>query len=602
MPTIHVLSEDVINKIAAGEVIERPASVVKELVENSIDAGATKITVDIENVGRDLICITDNGSGMNSEDAKLSIIRHATSKLSTADDLFNIQSLGFRGEALASIAAVSTLSISTKQKKNIEGYMITIRGGTIQKEGSCAHEQGTTIEVKSLFFNTPARLKFLKTDAVELRHIIDVVTQYALIHPEISFTLTHNNSSLIEAPKVEDLRQRIAFLYGVSIAKDLVPIQTKGDGFTLNGFLGTPMQSRNDKAQQALYVNKRWIKNTDLRDAVYEGYHSMLFHGKHPIFVLDIELDAQRIDVNIHPQKSEIKIEQRDEICSAITQAVKHALSTNNLIPDVTPRFENVSGFSKPSKYSFEKATQQVLPIEREERTRSIPQVKESAAVYQQDSDSSSAPSSISNFPFTSSPAEFHSSLPTMRLLGQIHKTFFVAESDGGAYFIDQHAAHERVLYEELMGDLTLGQIAPQVLLQAAVIDLAPRDVPIVTQHLSFLHQLGFTLESFGTNSFSLKTLPSIFGRQQPKELFADMLGILQEEGKNTLEKLRETILTRMACRAAVMAGDPVTIPEMELILHQLSQTQHPYTCPHGRPTVIRVSAEELEKKFKRKG
>ena len=240
MGKIQILSEDVINKIAAGEVIERPASVVKELVENSLDAGATKILVDVENVGRDIIRITDNGSGMSPHDAKLSLIRHATSKITQADDLFNIHSLGFRGEALASIAAVSTLTIATAHADVSEGYSVTIQGGAILHEGACAHEQGTTIEVKSLFFNTPARQKFLKTDAVELRHIIDVVMQYALIHPHIRFRLIHNGETILDAPQVENLRERVAFLYGVSVAKEMIPIDVTGDGFVLKGFIGMP--------------------------------------------------------------------------------------------------------------------------------------------------------------------------------------------------------------------------------------------------------------------------------------------------------------------------------------------------------------------------
>ena len=617
MGKIQILSEDVINKIAAGEVIERPASVVKELVENSLDAGATKILVDVENVGRDIIRITDNGSGMSPHDAKLSLIRHATSKITQADDLFNIHSLGFRGEALASIAAVSTLTIATAHADVSEGYSVTIQGGAILHEGACAHEQGTTIEVKSLFFNTPARQKFLKTDAVELRHIIDVVMQYALIHPHIRFRLIHNGETILDAPQVENLRERVAFLYGVSVAKEMIPIDVTGDGFVLKGFIGMPSQSRNDRGQQALYVNKRWIKNSDLREAIYEGYHSMLFHGKHPIFVLDIELDPMRIDVNIHPQKSEIKIEQRDEICSAVTAAVKKVLSSHNLIAEVVPRFEEVAGFSKPGKYSFERDVQKVLEVQNEyekigeERGHTSSSVKsgvrgvandvvrESSSGYETHGVNGGSGES-SSFGINSS-RDSSSSLPHMRLLGQIHKTFFVAESEGGAFFIDQHAAHERVLYEKLMGDLSLGQITSQTLLQPVVVTVAFRDVPILTSHLIFLQQLGLTLEPFGTNTFVLKTLPTIFGKQQPKELFLDFLGALHEGEKNSLEKLREVILTRMACRGAVMAGDQVMISEMEEIVRQLSFTQYPFTCPHGRPTVIKVSAEELEKKFKRK-
>ncbi|PIN73828.1 hypothetical protein COV20_01795 [Candidatus Woesearchaeota archaeon CG10_big_fil_rev_8_21_14_0_10_45_16] len=588
MPAIQLLDEDLINKIAAGEVIERPASVVKELVENSLDAGASRIIVHIEDCGKKLIKVADNGHGMEEEDAKRSILRHATSKIRSADDLFNINTLGFRGEALASIAAVSQLSLITKQAEKMEGFNLVVEGGLVVSSGIIAAETGTSIEVRNLFYNTPARKKFLKTDAVELRHIIDVVTYYSLLNPAVSFRLVHEKHTLIDAPAVEDLRSNIASIYGIPMAKDLLDVYYETDEVKVRGFIGKPYQARNDKNQQALFINGRWVKNADVGQAVYDGFHSLLFHGKHPIYILKVQLDPEKIDVNVHPQKSEVKIEQREQVMKTVTEAVRKTLEDNNLIPIVNLEFEEqMSLRQKETKYSFEPEKQTVL------------KVKETAAVMQPSIQHEEAlEASYEEPPLL---VQKQRTLPELTLFGQIHKTFFVAETTGGVFFIDQHAAHERVLYEAFMEQFMDNSVQVQSLLQGEVIELSPADFVVARENLVAFKSFGFQAEEFGENSIVLKSLPSVFGRLQPKEAFLEFISALQDEN-NSLLAAKETIITRMACRAAVMAGDELTLYRMQEIINDLGTKEHPYTCPHGRPTIIKITADELEKKFRRKG
>ncbi|MBT4538704.1 DNA mismatch repair endonuclease MutL [Candidatus Woesearchaeota archaeon] len=581
MQTIQQLTEDLINKIAAGEVIERPASVVKELVENALDAGATQITIDIKDSGKELIKITDNGHGMTEENAKMSILRHATSKISNATDLFNITTLGFRGEALASIAAISQLSIITKPSEQMEAFNIVIEGGNIISTGILAAEQGTTIEVRNLFFNTPARKKFLKSDSVELRHIIDVITRYALGNPNIGFSLSHEGHSLVTAPAVEDAQNKIASVYGVALAKDLLPVAFENEFVRVSGYIAKPNQARNDKNQQVLFVNGRWVRNVIVNKAIYDGYHSLLFVGKHPVYVLFLEVNPEKVDVNVHPQKSEIKIEQQKEISQAIETAIRETLARNNLIPVVDFSFDE-----KPipaPKYTFEPSTQTILQPVKSSIIEEYSTPEEEVIVREQ-----------------AVPALGLVKLPQMKILGQIHKTFFVAETPGGVLFIDQHVVQERVYYEQFMQQFMHKKVATQTLLQGEILELSPQEKLLIVEHESKLKQLGFTIEHFGGNSYVVKTIPSVFGRMQPLELVREVLSTINEN-RNKLEEIQEEIITRMACRASVKAGDTVSIPHLQKMLAELSQCHLPYHCPHGRAIFITMPVSELDKKFQRK-
>ena len=590
MSKIVLLPEDLINKIAAGEVIERPASVIKELLENSLDAGATKITVELEEYGKKRIKITDNGEGMSPEDAEKSILRHATSKIRSLEDLFSLKTLGFRGEALASIAAVSKLSIISKQKNILEGGALQIEGGRILNRSIAAAEPGTILEVQDLFFNTPARKKFLKTDAVELKHCLDVVTHYALANPAVTFKFLHNNYTLLHSPALNDARSTIASIYGIQTAKELLEIKSQDEKITITGFISKPYHVRNDKNQQVLFVNGRWIKNSDITNAVYEGYHSTLFVNKHPVFVLHLQLNPKTIDVNVHPQKQEIKIEQKEQVAEAVFVAVRETLQNNKLMPtvDVNTKQQITFGIPLPRK---ETKTAAKYPFEPSAQT--IFAVKEETAAY---SDERIIPVAAEQY---QSHELVHEKLPVMRLFGQVHKTYFLAETEGGLFYIDQHAAHERVMYESLLKQFLDGKVEVQQLLQGEVLEVSAAERILLEEKKEELKALGFELEYFGGNTFAVKTIPLVFGKVKIKELLHDLLSML--ENKKSILEQKEEILTRMACRAAVMAGDVITIPQMENILAQLSKTELPYTCPHGRPTLMKVTIDELEKKFRRK-
>ena len=643
MSKINVLTEDLINKIAAGEVIERPASVVKELVENSLDASSTRITVEIKDSGKKLIKVSDNGEGMSEEDAKLSIVRHSTSKIREVNDLFAINTLGFRGEALASMAAVSQLSIITKQESEVEAFNLVVEGGNMISSGVLSGEKGTTIEVRNIFFNTPARKKFQKSDAVELRHILDVVIHYALMNPEISFRVKHEGHELLNSPAVENMKDNIASIYGVSLAKDLIEVNYGNEYVIVKGHIAKPHQVRNDKNQQAIFVNGRWVKNEEISRAVYDAYHSTLFVNKHPVFVLSLELDPKKIDVNVHPNKSQIKIEQKKEIYEAVKESIRRTLENNNLIPVLGRQKEegkqetlgsggNISDevkgkkkeTNKESKYVFEPSKQSALKVEDEveddfldeddssedleefEQLDDIQITKEEKKEYIKNIVTRRRPTNESYATpegdvIVKAKPLIHDSgrFPVMKLLGQIHKTFFVAETLGGLYYIDQHAAHERVLYERFMKQYMGKGVEVQKLLQGEMLEFTAAEKIIIEDNREELEKFGFTLEEFGGNTFIIKTIPLLFGRQQPKEIIYEVLTMLRE-GKQKLMETKEEMVTRMSCRAAVMAGEELTIGRMEEILKELAETELPFTCPHGRPTILKIDVYELEKMFKR--
>lgn len=605
MPQISLLSEDLINKIAAGEVIERPASVVKELIENSLDAGATIINIEIKDSGKELIKVSDNGKGMDEEDAKNSILRHATSKIKNVDDLFAIQTLGFRGEALASIAAVSRLSITTKQKEKVEGFSLAVYGGNIVSSGIVGADQGTIIEVHNLFFNTPARKKFLKTDAVELRHIVDVVLRYALINNDVSFKLVHEGHQLLSSPAVENFRSNIASVYGINLARELLEVDYQDDSVRISGFVCKPHQARNDRTQQQVFVNNRWVKSDEITKGVYDSYHSLLFVGKHPVFVLNVEIDPEKIDINVHPSKTEIKIEQKKEVYDTVLKAVKATLEKNNLIPVTDFDYEQQLTFGTAKeevkkneiKYPFEQSDQTVL---NEKGRETVTPASNFEGSFERSSHVTPEEEVFVPEKEKNEKAANNVKLPPMKILGQVHKTFFVAETEGGTLFIDQHVVQERVLYEKFMEQLMNKKVAVQELLKGEVLEFTPSEKISLLENKEKLIELGFKLEEFGENSFILRTVPTLFGRLQPKELVFEVLDKLKE-GKNKLEEVQEEIITRMACRASVKAGDELSIPQMQKLLDELSKAKLPYTCPHGRAVLIKVNVDELEKKFRRK-
>ncbi|MBI2549454.1 DNA mismatch repair endonuclease MutL [Candidatus Woesearchaeota archaeon] len=581
MGSIQILPNEIINKIAAGEVIERPASVVKELLENSLDAQATQITVEVKEGGKVSIKVTDNGTGMSKEDAILAIERHATSKIKTIHDLFAITTLGFRGEALASIGAVSLMKIQTKQDRELVGTQVQVEGDGIVGVNEVGCPSGTSIEVKDLFYNTPARRKYLKSTEIEFSHIADVVTRYALANPGIFYKLLHNDNEIFISPATNDMLSNIVSIYGKDVAKDLLAIHFSGD-IDVMGYISKPQLTRKDKSQQSLFINKRYVKNSIVSNAVHDAYHTLLFAHRYPIVVLYITIDPTTIDVNVHPQKTEIRVEHESSLYAAVFRAVRNTLQENNLwytaeggIQQSTLTVQKPQiHHSGKKRYPLEHTAQTLLPSEEKRR------IKEETAP--QLPDQLPAPDT------------------EIIVLGQIGKTYLIIEDAQGLQIVDQHAAHERVYYEQFMD--TQKEITVQQLVQPKIITVPPHETAIVEQYKDLLQTMGFALEPFGMNTYKLASVPFILGKIPPETIIHDLLDSLQANRNiKDIEELRQKMVATMACRAAIKAGDTLTPPQSKMLVTELFQCRMPYTCPHGRPTVISFTIDTLEKMFKRK-
>lgn len=572
MGNINILEDELINKIAAGEVIERPASVVKELIENSIDSGATIINIELNEGGKSLIKVTDNGSGMVKEDAELSIMRHATSKISKDDDLFNINTLGFRGEALASVAAVANLKIITKTKDDLEGTKILVSGSTVLKNEPVGAPVGTAIEVTDLFFNTPARKKHLKSIKSELNHVIDIVTRYALIHPEISIKLTHDTTMIMNSPASDDVLSNIVNIYGKDIAKKLIKVNHETDKLSVKGFISKPELSRSDKDLISVFVNNRYIKNKVINNALTDSYHTFLHSNRYPVAVLSIKVKPELVDVNVHPQKTEIRFSIEDHLYEAVFNSCKEALLDVNLIPEVAPS-EKQSVLTASAKPIKKKVAEKVY--EHKPEQTALVEVK------------------------TKVEAETEK-IPEMTVLGLVHDCYIIAEDGEGFLVVDMHAAEERIRYERLMKEYKGKGISVQELLSPVHLDLNPIDANVLGSNLKLLEEFGFKIENFGNNSFILRTAPMVIKKQLKKDIVLDIIAELKQNKFKRIEDIKESIITRMACRGSVKQGDRIEKAQMHKILKDMHTCDSPYTCPHGRPTIIKFTKSDLERKFKR--
>ncbi len=487
MTSIKLLDEELINKIAAGEVIERPASVVKELIENALDASATRVQIEVEDYGKKLIRIVDDGIGMEKEDLQLSVYRHATSKIRNVDDLFDIKTLGFRGEALASIAAVSHLEITSKTAKQVSGHKLVLEGGKFLSLEEVGCNKGTAIEVRDLFFNTPARKKFMKTDTSELRAIADVVTRYALLYNAINFKLTHNGHVMLSS-SATDMLNNIASIYGNDIAKNLLEVEEKSSWISLSGFISKPQLLRNDRSYQSIFVNGRYVKEEMVSKAIADAYHSLIFLDKAPVVILSITIDPQKIDVNVHPSKERIKITQSQLVYDFVFNAIRKKLLESNLVNQHAEKEEKQEQFNIP----FAQFNTTEKNLEKDEQSFFI-------------QDAINVKAEEKSF----------EKVPSLRVLGSIHKTFFFAESTEGLVIIDQHVVQERILYEKFMNQHMGKCVSVQSLLQPEMLRLPAVDAILVKNNLEKLKGLGFALEDFGDNSFILRSAPSIFERVQ---------------------------------------------------------------------------------------
>jgi DNA mismatch repair protein MutL len=559
---IRLLSQSVADRIAAGEVVERPASVVKELVENALDAGATEIAVDVEGAGAVLVRVADDGSGIHPDDLRLAVRRFATSKISSADDLSAVHTLGFRGEALPSIAAVSHLEVTTAIRGIEGGRRVTVRGGEIQDEETVGAPAGTVVTVRHLFFNTPARRKFLKSPAREFSLIVDALQRLALINPDVGFRLSHEGNEVLRYP-VATGADRAGAVLGERTMVQTLPVAQIINAVEIGGWLGRPELARGTRRQQFLFVNRRSIQNRMLSAAIEQAYEQIVPAGRHPVYVITLALPLDAVDVNVHPRKLEIRFDDDHQIYTAVNRAVRETLRAAQLLRPV------------PVAMAVVPLSRGALPLEHLPLTGE--QVREAEV----------AP---------------HGRLPAMRLLGQLHRTYVLAQGERGLIVIDQHAAHERVLYERILTARRRHSDVGQTLITPQPLVLNPGEFALWEQRADALRVLGFDLEPFGGRTVLLRSVPQIAAGGSAEQLLRDLLvqaadDVQLDAADSVLERL--TITT--ACRSAVRAGDPLTSEQMVRLLNDLAATDDPFTCFHGRPTMVTLPLEQVERWFLRR-
>lgn len=596
------LTELLSNKIAAGEVVERPASVVKELTENAIDAGSTVIDILIEEAGLNKITVIDNGSGIEPEDVETAFLRHATSKIKNEHDLFRVHTLGFRGEALPSIASVAQVKITTSTGEK-QGKHLTIQGGKILEEISSDARKGTEIEVTQLFYNTPARLKYLKSLPTELGNITDIINRLALSHPEISFRLSHNGKSLLQTSGNGDLRQVIAAIYGVSIARKALPVSAESLDFKVNGYAILPEINRANRNYVSTIVNGRYIKNFALVKAIQEGYHTLLPIGRYPIIVLQIEMDPIIVDVNVHPAKLEVRLSKEKELGQLIAQMLKGAFHQQQLIPsgEVSKKQKLAS---EQLQIDFDKKQSEPPRLDQPFHYKQPPEqdnsyVAEENALYESLDALLDRPEEKQEEQeeVTITPTE---RLPKLYPIGQMHATYILAQNEKGLYIIDQHAAQERIKYEFYREKI--GEVARELqdLLVPIVLEFSTDEYVRLEEQKQKLEEVGVFLESFGQNSYIIRSHPNWFPKDQEEETLREIIDEALNAPSISIHKLREDTAIMMSCKKSIKANHYLTKEDMEALLDTLREASDPFTCPHGRPVVIEYTTYELEKMFKR--
>ncbi|MBC8276000.1 MAG: DNA mismatch repair endonuclease MutL [Chloroflexi bacterium] len=544
---IKILAREVVSKIAAGEVVERPASVVKELVENALDAGATQIAVEAQGGGVSLIRVTDNGSGIPATDVELAFHRYATSKIDALTDLEKISTLGFRGEALPSIATVAEVEILTKADGDAAGTYLYLKNGSVMKREKRSRPQGTTVTVHHLFRNFPARLKFLKSPTTENGHIANLLSQYALAFPEVKFNLVLDGRLILKTPGNGSLRDCVAEVYGLEVARQMLEIDGADQILSAAGLVSPSSLARSSRGYLSFFVNRRWVRSSLLARAAEDAYHGLLMTGKHPIVILNISLSPQEIDVNVHPTKTEVKFRNSQTAYVAVQKSIKKVLvkAPPPEIKTGTPSFT-----PPPSLWTVKGAETTSLPI--------------------------------------------------LRVVGQLASNYIMAEGPEGLYLIDQHAAHERILFEKILSQRSQQKIEIQGLLEPVNIELSPKQEEVLKTKGELLGEFGFNLEPFGVRSYLLRAVPAMMKEGNLAEAVRTLLDSLAAEGEPS--KREENIAQSLACHSAVKAGQSLNAEEIRELIKQLEQTNQPRTCPHGRPTMIHLSSHQLDKEFGRTG
>ena len=589
-PQIRVLPDHVANKIAAGEVVDRPASVVKELIENALDAGATQIDIETSAGGKKAIIISDNGHGMSRDNALLSIERHATSKIRDADDIEHVSTLGFRGEALAAIAAVSRMTLTTRRAESLAGVEIVISAGKLQDVRETGCPPGTTVAVRNLFFNVPARRRFLRSEQTESAHIRQVFLNYAMSRPATGFRLVEDRRETHRLPAAATREERLRDLLGADLFHTLRPVLHEWDGGRLEGFVALPEQSRADRSDQYIFINGRPASSPVLSFAVSEAYRTLLPKGRYPVLYLFIETNPADVDVNVHPAKKEVRFRRAGVVRDAVIEGLRKALETR------VASTAMASDSNAPASAAFSAPT--LLEIEGLPPPRTFPYPRLPMAP------SASTGALIkSETASASSPNETTSKSPWSwcRVLGQVGGLFVVMETEDGLVLMDPHAAHERVLYEKFMRAVVDGNVASQGLLASETFELPPHLAEIVREHIAVLRKMGFGIAEFGGDSFVVDALPAVIGMASPRDVLTEAATELaQAGGRGASERMIEERIAMAACKAAVKAHDRLRLEEIERLVVDLARASIPYTCPHGRPTVIFMDYNELRRKFGR--
>ncbi len=674
MGNIVLLDELTINKIAAGEVIERPASVIKEMVENSIDAGATNITVEIKNGGISFIKVTDNGKGIAQDDLEIAFERHATSKIRTADDLNTVTSMGFRGEALASIAAISNVEMISKTENQETGYRIVVEGGNVLEKEEVGSRTGTSITVQNLFYNTPVRYKFLKKDYTESGYIEDVITRIALVNPNIAIKLINSGKTVIQTNGNSDLQSVIYSIYGKDIANGAMEVSYQYEDIKITGVIGKPEIARSNRANQLFFVNKRYIKDKTLTAATEQAYKGLIPLGKFGFVILNLEINPSKVDVNVHPAKLEVRFEEENEVFQSIYHAIKDTLLKHELVAESAPerreltfeerlntikeaRKENIDGglfaFRKQNEKQIESYTDEESKIktnklddnisevkvkeeneeykletkkfdemysklfrtppvneeQNEQKVQELQEVQEEKEVQKEqevqvdeqlETVKESQEEEQKNISIFENTEEI--SKPDYKLVGILFKTYIILEIDQEMYILDQHAAHERILYEKVKKNYySSTNKDSQMLLLPDIITLTHKEMEIARENFEMFEQAGFMLEEFGENTIKLNGVPTICIELDTKELFLETLDEINNMSRTSKQEKEEKFIATVACKAAIKANMALNEKEVTSLMDELLELPNPFTCPHGRPTVIKMSKYEIERKFARK-
>jgi DNA mismatch repair protein MutL len=593
--SIHLLSPEVASQIAAGEVVERPASVVKELLENALDAGAKQITIRVQEAGKRLVEVSDDGCGIPTDEMLLSVERHATSKLISAEDLFKIETLGFRGEALASIGSVARLTITSRIAGSSTGGRLRVDAGHLGQLDPVGTPVGTVVAVEDLFYNVPARLKFLKHPTTERRHIDEMVTRYALAYPNVHFRLIQDERPALMTSGNGNRREILATLYGVEVARQMLEVLAEEEELSLTGYISPISLTRSNRREITFFVNGRPVQDPALGTAIVQAYHTLLMVGRYPLSIMFLQLPAATVDVNVHPTKAEVRFKNADLVFRGVQRAVRRALLAHTPVPMLGG---NLQWHDSQAHQDFKRQMDPAWSISADLKVHPT----DSAGPYPDSIDSAS----------TRQPGLPGAGVPLLRLVGQIASAYLVAEGPDGLYLIDQHAAHERVLFESFMamwagskqtGDgIGASNIPSQVLLQPVSVDLPSSSARLIEEQLPVLNRLGFQVELFGKGTFLVRSIPSLLVGMDPSTALAVIVEDFEEDETPLQAETEARIIARVCKRAAVKAGQALSPEEQKALLNDLEACQSPRTCPHGRPTMIHLSVDLLERQFGRKG